>query len=68
MWGSVDFDKLFVSYTLHDRSLEHLNTWIAFGRSYNSPEGTIWLMTFISGSAWAIHFHSDDAAVITVSQ
>lgn len=63
MWTPVALDKLFASYILHDGSLEHLNTWIDFGRSYNSPEGTIWLMAYISGSAWAIHFHSDDAAV-----
>lgn len=62
MWAAIASDKLFVSYTLHDGSLEHLNTCIAFGRSYKSPEGTIWLMAYISGSAWAIHFHSDDAA------
>lgn len=62
MWAPIASDKLFVSYTLHDGSLEHLNTCIAFGRSYKSPEGTIWLMAYISGSAWVIHFHSDDAA------
>ena len=62
MWAPIALDKLFVSYTLHDESLEHLNTWIAFGRSYKSPEGTIWLMAYMSVSAWAIHFLSDDAA------
>ena len=63
LWAPVALDKLFVSYTLHDGSLEYWNTWIAFGRSSNSPEGTIWLMAYISGSAWTIHFLSDAAAV-----
>lgn len=33
-------------------------------RSYNSPEGTIWLMAHIGGSAGVIHFHSNDEAEV----